>query len=313
MDVRALLLTASLLPLLLVGACDRDPIGDLTRASLGPDPTSAYAVWVLRAGPSPPGSTGLDLPDLSVWHRDTTAIAHAFSSLHAFVWDDLLVVPGLSSARPPTWLEERLPTLAIGALVTRDLVRWEARSWRVDAPGVSLIDPALVRGPAGVELWFVQVDGPGDPGAVGRAVRIVRTRWDGQRFGAAETWAEGRGLVDPSPVWFDGAWRVFATRDHAAVVVLDGPDRAPREVLSGASVPFAFEEGGEVTVLAQRPEGPGMAAVAVRSADTRTWSAPVRIMNDSGLQTCASPVTARYRGEHVMLCVDERRAARLGP
>ena len=282
--------------MLLLALIGCDSVLTATEASLGAaDPTAPLQVYALRGGPG-------------AWRRDPAPFAHAFSSLHAVSWGDDLVLAGLSSARPPSWLDERFPRLAVGALVTRDGATWAARSYAVDAPGTSLIDPALVAGPEGMELWFVQAEGLGDPAQGGRTVDIVRTRWNGARFDRAETWATARGLVDPAPVWFGGGWHVFATRDHAAVVVLDAKGGSAREVLGGASVPFARTEGDEVVLLAQRPTGGGrMVPIELRSRDMRQWSAPRTVVDDPSLQTCASPVTGRLAGAELLFCVDERR------
>lgn len=279
-------------------ACD--PIGSLANQSLGPDPTSHFQVHLFEKNGEQ-------------WTRDVPAIAHAFSSLHAVVWADELVVCGLGSARPPSFVEERFPRLAVAALVTRDLKTWTARSFSVDAPGVSLIDPAIVAGPEGEELWFVQADGAGDPGQQGRAVQIVRTKWDGNRFGNATIWAVGSGLVDPAPIWFGGAWHVFATRDHAAVVSVEEGGRT-QEVLGSATVPFAREQNGELVLFGQRMGAEGMLPVVTRTGDGVIWSTveralPLSATSGTGppppLRTCTSAVTATFLDKDVLLCVEE--------
>lgn len=264
--------------ILLLAACD--PIGAATRATLAPGAPDHHRVWVHRRADG-------------AWKRDPAPIARAFSSLHAARWDGEWVVTGLPGAGAPSWWEEALPRLAAGALVSGDLSAWEGRSFPVQAEGASLIDPAIVAGPEGMELWFVRVEGAGDPGEGSRPVEVVRTRWNGKAFDRAEVIGTGRGLVDPAPVWFEGAWRVFLTRDHTAVVTLDGT-----VVLPGCSVPFAREEAGEIVLWAQRPMGGSMVAVESRSRDLRSWSAPVQLTAES----CASP----SGGADVMFCVEER-------
>ncbi len=294
--------------LLALLACD--PIGAVTRESLTLDaaPTSAAPAPAAPTAPAPPDlHVYLFRRDGAGWRRDPLPFARAFSSLHAVAWEGELVVAGLPSARPPTWWEEWLPRLAVGALVTRDGTTWKARSYPVDAPGRSLVDPAIVEGPEGMELWFVQAEGLGDPAVGGRAVDLVRTRWDGARFGSAEVWATGRGLVDPAPVWFAEGWRVFATRDHGEVVVIDEKGGEARRILGGASVPFARVEGGAVVLLAQRMMGGRMMPVETRSTDLRTWSPPTSVLDDPDLRTCASPVVGSVAGADVLVCVDERR------
>lgn len=259
-------------------ACD--PIGEATRAALSPEAPSHPRVWVHRR-------------TADGWTRDPAPFARGFSSLHAAWWNGEWVVAGLPHAGEPSWWNEAFPRLAVGALVSRDLTAWEARSFSVEAEGASLIDPAIVEGPEGAELWFVQVEGGGDPGEGSRPVKVVRTRWNGEGFDRAEVVGTGRGLVDPAPVWFDGAWRVFLTRDHSAVVTLEGAT-----ILPGCSVPFARVEGGEIVLWAQRPVGGKRVAVESRSRDLRSWTPPVELTREG----CASP----SGGADAMFCVEER-------
>ena len=286
--------------LLLLVACN--PMDGLVRESLGPDASSPYEVHLFRE-------------DAGAWRRSEPAIAHAFSSLHADIWNGELVVCGLGSARPPTFWEERFPRLAVGGLVTTDLNAWATRTWDVVADGVSLIDPALVAGPDGEYLWFVQTDGPGDPGERGRDVRLVRTRWNGSAFAEAHTWATGKGLVDPAPVWFGGHWHLFATQDHASVVLVE-EGGALRVVLPNATVPFARVVGEHVSLVAQRRMESGVWPVETTTSDLATWTEaapalPAAVTSGRGppppLRTCASPVTASFAGVEALICVDERR------
>lgn len=237
---------------------------------------------------------------------DRGVVAGSFASLHAVEHEGALWVPGLDRAAVPTWWEEHFPSLFVQALVTTDLARWELRRWSVDAPGSSLLDPAMVEGPEGLELWFAAVPGLGDPAKGRKPTTIWRTRYDGRGFGRAEAWAEGRGLVDPSPVWWGGAWRVFATRDHQDVVEVTGD--GVRTVLAGATVPFARDIGGRLVITAQAVVDGAMRPVEIESADGAGWSArrPVALPANP-MRTCASPVRATVAGQGVLLCVDERR------
>lgn len=240
--------------------------------------------------------------------RPNSPVARAFTSLHAVVHDGELVVPGLRRAAP-TWWEERFPRLFVEALVTRDLARWELRRWEVDAPGASLLDPAIVEGPEGLELWYVSAPGRGDPAEGRKPNTLLRAPLRGDRFGDAETWATGAGLVDVAPAWFGGRWRVFATRDHRDVVEVaaDGVTT----LLGGATVPFARVVGERLVVTAQRMAAGGMRPVEVVTTDGTTWSAPRDVhVAANDLRTCASPVTATLRTEEVLLCVDERQPSR---
>lgn len=278
---------AALVALLLAGC---DPIGAQMAEALAPAADHPLQTWAWRQGPD------------GAWTRDPAPLAHGLSSLHAAVHDGLLRVTGLVALRPPGFWEERFPRLRAGTLTSGDGRAWTAGSWPVDAPGVSLIDPAVVVGPEGLELWFVQVDGLGDPAQGRRPTRIVRTRWTGRGFGGASVWAEGRGLVDPSPVWADGRWTVYATQDHAAVVEV-GPDGATRPVLPGATVPFATAD----TLYAQAMVDGRMRAVVSRRGPDGAWSPPAVLFRDDRQRTCASPVVATVADAPLLLCVDERR------
>lgn len=271
--------------------------GELDRV-LTPDPSAPLQVRAFVA----PAADG-------PWTEAGT-VARSFSSLHAAVVDGELLVAGLQSEARPGWWEERFPRLFVDVLRTRDLATWTATRWPVDAPGRSLIDPALVEGPEGLELWFVQVEGAGDPAEGRKASEVVRTRFDGDGFGRAETWAVGAGLVDPAPAWWRGAWHVFATRDRRDVVEVL-PDGAVRVVLGGATVPFARADGDRLVLLAQRDEHDGVRPVEIETRDGATWSAPrPHALAAADLRTCASPVTAALGGRAVLLCVDERSRGR---
>ncbi|MFZ5477518.1 MAG: hypothetical protein ACOZNI_12150 [Myxococcota bacterium] len=254
--------------------CHPDP-----ESILGPDPEARYEVraYALAGDVWSPGAV----------------VAHGFSSLHAVEWDGALVVPGLR-AEPPTAWEERFPSLFVDALVTTDGETWTVRRHEVDAPGRSLLDPAIVTGPDGVALWFVRADGVGDPAT--RRTEIVRARWDGERFGDAEVWHAGEGLVDPSPVWRDGTWEVLATKGARDVVAL--PEG--RAVLGGATVPFAMGD----TVLAQRGHRP---VLVVGGAEE---TVPIAIPEG---ETCASPVAGTVAGRSLLLCVNERGSGHPSP
>jgi hypothetical protein len=269
-------------------ACHPDPA-----SILGADPASRFEVRGYRMDGS-----------LPVFASPLGVVAHDFSSLHAVEWGDELVVVGLR-ADPPTWWEERFPSLFVDAIVTRDGRTWTARRFDVDAPGRSLLDPAIVAGPDGMELWFARAEGLGDPAR--RRTEIVRTRWDGARFGDAEVWYAGEGVVDPAPVWWRGAWHLFATKHARDVVrVHDGREAV---VLPGTTVPFVADASpGSLMLVTQ--------AMVDGRMGPRFWTwdgaaaAPAAVM-DTPLapetRTCASPVTGETGPFATLLCVDEKR------
>ncbi len=227
----------------------------------------------------------------------------SLTSLDAYAEGDTVFLSGLSHQLVPSALAEWFPQLFVVVLESTDLRTWSAHAWPVDAPGHSLIDPALVLGPTGRELWFVQVDGTGDPAQGSRPSQVVRTHWTGSGFGRAEVMVEGKGLVDPSPVYQGEAWEVFLTRDHHEVVATSGAGLV--SVVAGLTVPHVRREGDTVLLTAQRVEAGRAQAVELRRTDGGGWSAPIPIeLADGGV--CSSPSSARTGATRVLFCAEER-------
>ncbi len=225
------------------------------------------------------------------------------TSLDVYVEHETLFVAGLSHELVPSAFAEWFPQLFVVVLESTDMQVWTAHAWPVDAPGYSLIDPALVMGPTGRELWFVQVDGAGDPAEGSRPSQVVRTHWTGAGFGGAEVMLEGRGLVDPSPVYQGERWEVLLTRDHREVVV--GSAGGVVSVAQGVTVPHARREGAQVLVTAQRVEQGKARPVLLRRDDGGSWLAPVPMAFPEGTP-CSSPSRVRFGDAWVLLCAQER-------
>jgi hypothetical protein len=244
--------------------------------------------------------------------RDPAPIARGLSSLHVVTQDGELWTPVLQSIREPTWIEEAFPSLKVAYLASSDGRGWEYRTVPVDAPGHALIDPAFVRGPEGLELWFVQHDAVGDPAHASGDVRVVRTRWDGHGFGDASVWWTGPAVLDPAPVFHDGRWRVFATQGSNVVEVIEGGRVLP--VLRDATVPWAFTDARGLGLLAQRLYEGKMLPIEARPAPDAWVDVRVPLRFDAATQstrTCASPgwTTAAAGGAgRLLLCVDETHA-----
>lgn len=228
----------------------------------------------------------------------------ALTSLDAYAEGDTVFVPGLSHKLVPSVFAEWFPQLFVVVVESGDLRSWTAHAWPVDAPGHSLIDPALVMGPTGRELWFVQVDGVGDPAEGSRSTRVVRTFWTGSGFGRAEVMLEGRGLVDPSPVYQGTRWEVFMTRDHREVVVAS-EGGGLGSVITGLTVPHVRREGDTVVLTAQRVEAGRPLPVESRRVDGQGWTVPRPIELADGA-SCSSPSSVRIGSGRVLLCADER-------
>ena len=243
------------------------------------------------------------------YQRDPAPLARGLSSLHPVLHDGEVWTPVLQSIREPTWLEEVFPALRVAFLTSGDGRSWRYRVARVDAPGHSLIDPAFVEGPEGLELWFVQHDAEGDPAHAQGSVRVLRTRWRGASFGDAEVWWTGSTVLDPAPVHDGARWRVFATQGIDVVEL--APDGRSAPVLSGATVPWAFHDADGVGLLAQRLTDGKMLPIVVRPGVAGWTAEPVALRMDAasqGTRTCASPGIVAIAGGRTLLCVDETQA-----
>lgn len=236
-----------------------------------------------------------------------TAPIRGLTSLDAHAESETVLLAGLSHRLVPTLLAEYLPQLFVVVLESSDasLSRWVAHSWRVDAPGAAMIDPAIVTGPKGRELWFVQVEGAGDPAEGEKLARVVRTRWTGTRFAAAAVMYEGRGVVDPSPIYEGESWRLFLTRNHREIVEVSSERAEPRVVASGLTVPHATRVGDALRLTAQDGSRGVSAAVELQPVEGG-WSGrtPLQPVGDS--EPCSSPSTAQHGGARWLFCALER-------
>lgn len=229
------------------------------------------------------------------------------TSLDAFAEGEVVYLAGLSHRIVPTLLAEYMPQLFVLVAEASDpsLSRWTARALRVEAPGAAMIDPAMVTGPKGRELWFVQVDGLGDPAEGGKLSRVVRTRWTGTRFGASSVVYEGVGVVDPSPVYDGEAWRLFLTRNHREIIEVSSERPEPRLVVAGLTVPHASMVDGTLRLTAQdTSQGPSRAMEL--AWDGTAWSAPRALLPPGDTQPCSSASTVPHDGARWLFCAGER-------
>lgn len=277
-----------LLALLFVGcAPDATPI----QAALGPDPGGGAEVRVF---------TSTDRG--ARWALQPGRIAHRLSSLHACTFEGVVWAPSLLEVDHISWFEEAFPSPFVDVLRSTDLNEWTAARIAIDADVRSVIDPACVVGPRGLELWFADVRGSAtDPAQGARTSTIWRTHWDGERFGEGDVVYEGPGLVDPAPIYVDGGARLFLNQDGARIVeVVDG---ALVRVWDGVTVPQAVELGGARWLVAQQPRGPGMFPV-VRDLARATDGASTPLPIDGQLRACESPSLTTLGDTWVLLCVD---------
>ncbi len=274
---------------LLLTACapDAAPLD----AALGPDPAGGAEVRLL---------TSTDRG--ARWTLQANVIAHQLSSLHACTFEGVVWVPALLEVDHISWLESAFPSPFVDVLRSDDLVHWTASRVAIDADVRSVIDPACVVGPEGLELWFADVQGSAtDPAQGARVSRIWRTHWNGERFIDGDVLYTGPGLVDPAPVYIDGALRLFLNQDGARIVEVVGGTLT--RAWDGVTVPQAVDLGGVRRLVAQQPRGPGMFPVfrdLSRAADGA--STPITI--DGQLRGCESPSLTTLGETWVLLCVD---------
>jgi hypothetical protein len=278
-----------LLSLLALAACDRSPAP--IRAALVPNPSAHSQVRLL---------TSVDRG--ATWTLRPASLAHGVSSLHACTYEDTVWVPCVLDVRDIPWIESAFPVPFVDVLRSTDLVTWTADRIRIRADTTGGVDPACVVGPQGLEMWFAEVAGTtGDPAQGNRDAKIWRTRWSGDAFGEGEVVVSGTGLVDPSPLYVDGALRLFLNQDGARIV----ESVAGRLVSTwaGVTVPAAVDLGGTRWLLAQEFRGGGMLPVASElSPSGRGAPFPVRI--DGQLQSCESPSMTTLGDTWLLFCVD---------
>lgn len=262
---------------------------------------------VLAAAVGTPGEVRLFRDAGAGFEPAGTAPIQGLTSLDAHAESETVLVAGLSHRLVPTLLAEYMPTLFVVALESTDtnLTHWVAHSWRVEASGAAMIDPALVTGPKGRELWFVQVDGPGDPAAGEKPARVVRTRWTGTRFAAATVMYEGRGVVDPSPIYDGESWRLFLTRNHREIVEVSADRPEPRVVAAGLTVPHVTRQGDTLRLSAQDGSHGPSAAVELQEVGG-VWSGRTPLQPAGDREPCTSPSTVEHAGARWLLCAMER-------
>lgn len=288
---------------LLLAACTRgDPDVVFT-----PDPSARERVvyWTRAAGGD--------------WELHPTPIAWHFSSLHAAVVDDEIVLAGLNRSHLPTDWEERFRKLFIDTLVSKDGVTWTTRRyWGSGEMGV--VDPAVVVDDRGLAAWFVDSPGmSGDPADTRRQNRLVRVPIEGRSLGEVEAWATTQAVVDPAPVTHEGRLHVFGTR-HSGEIVEVLPSGEVRSVWAKATVPYARVKDGQMELIAQLSVAwPGISGTEDRrlphirrSVDGVTWSQPELITADDRIRNCASPVLVDFHAVEYLFCVDEGGAPRRG-
>ena len=278
------------LPILLLGCSTAPEDAEVAAAVLGASPGDVRAYRAAGDG----------------YSGEIPTPIHRFTSLDAYVEGDRVYLAGLSHGLVPSAQAERFPSLFVTVVETGDLSSWTAHSWRVEAAGSSLIDPALVAGPEGRELWFVQVDGTGDPAAGGRTSTVVRTHWTGDRFAAAEVVFTGTGLVDPSPVYTSAGWDLFCTHDRHEIVEITEANPRPVTVAGNLTVPHARRVGASVRLTAQSNAGGRASPVLLTRLDGGGWSEPRPLLPNSESRACTSPATVELPSGGLLFCAEDR-------
>lgn len=295
----------------LLYACDRGDPAD----ALKPDPAARE---IVRQWTRAPGGS---------WSLDPTPIAWSWSSLHAAVIGEELVLAGLNRTHEIQPWESRWRHFFVDALVSRDGQHWSARRyWGEGEEGG--VDPAFVEDDRGWGAWVVNVPGTsGDPADPGRVAQLLRAPLHGTSLGRPELWATTKAAVDVAPVRFGGKLHVYATSLSSRIVEVF-PDGHHELVWQGATVPYPRVVDGALELVAQQvvPGEVREETVLVnglprinrlkgedrrlphrrRSLDGRSWSAPELLAEDPSVRNCASPVLVDFAGLERLFCVDER-------
>lgn len=274
--------------LALIGACRRDDAP--LRATLGADPTSSLRVRLLRSADR--GAT---------WSIDMAPLAHGVSSLHACTFEGEVWVPGLVDRRTIPWWETAFPLPFVDSFRSFDLATWGAHRIPLEGDTTGGVDPACVVGPKGLEMWFAETEGiDNDPAQGNLVAKIWRSHWIGGRWGNSEVVYSGRGLVDPAPIYIDGALRLFLNHNGHHIVELVNGQIVDR--WENATVPHAVDLGDRRWLVAQAPRNGAMLPFA-REILPESLGPPFPINIDSLLRTCESPSMTTLGPTWLLFCV----------
>ena len=283
--VAALLLGVAVL---LGAGCERDDTA--LQASLGAAASSTLNLRLLRSRDQ--GAS---------WRLDEAVLAHGVSSLHACTVEGRVWVPALLDTRSIPWWETAFPIPFLDSFQSSDLTTWTAHRSPLRGDTTGGVDPACVVGPRGLEMWFAEVLGSFEDPAKGDHVsQIWRSRWLGDRFGEAEIVTTGTGLIDPAPIYIDGALRLFLNKDGDHIVELVGDTLVDRWMR--VTVPAAVDLGDRRWLLGQAPRGPGMMPVA-REILADGLGDPFPLAIDAELHSCESPSMTTLGPEWLLFCV----------
>lgn len=270
--------------------------------------SAGWLVLVAACGaepPPPPLRTGptqvlwFTSADGHNWQQQAEPLAEHFVSLGLSVRPDgLLWVTGIDQGGAERgWWSRHFGDPEAAGLVF-DGQRWSRTSWPVaDPDSPALLDPQWL----GDALWYVSRGGQaGDPAEGGGSVQI-------RSAPPPRVHLEGPGITDPSPVYFQGALRLFVSALGKGVVQLEGEPLVEVQRFPQVQVPQAVVIGDELWLVAQGRIRARRQPVLARSKDGRSFTPFVPLLPWDAIEHCTSPVLGPHPGGGlVLLCVAER-------
>ena len=240
--------------------------------------------------------------DLKNWKHEGP-ISWGITSLGLHEENGFLAITSIQEVRPPTWWEQQYPKV-YGYLF--DGMNFKASSWSIDDKESNrYIDPQSFEG----HMWYISPTGyTGDPAKAPKTP--IRTESPGR-----SVYSDAR-IADPSPVRFNEALHVFASKNGAIIHLVEEGD-ALREIhhtpesnrhFNGVTVPFATVINGTLWLLAQRQINNRRLPVYSTSEDGIRWSKWQQLANiPLHIQACSSPVLgANPMGGWAMFCIEEK-------
>lgn len=199
-----------------------------------------------------------------VWESPAVLIAHSFSSLSLFVYDDVLILVGVPYVIPEIdWGCDNPAHGQVSVLSTYDLVDWGTHYWPIaGAEGETIVDPALHSDREG-ELWLDYFPVPekfnGDPASIPGDHEFFSARHLGEGFVAPvdAVYATPEG-ADPVVCLRNDTYHLFST-SHRGTVHATSSDGLAYEtdtefLWPGFTVPHCYEQDDQLHVVAHSPD-----------------------------------------------------------
>lgn len=273
----------------------------ILQQALSPTPQSESLIWAYRSA------------DGRSWSRQAKPVAHGFTSLGLSIDKGVLRLSGQHHLQPPTAAEEQS-----GYLWTQSLL-FDGQTWRAhiefftDPATQAHADDQWFQG----QLWYYAPQkqllasqsnppsSPTDP-LLQSGLHAIRST------PPATLRVQGKGLGDPSPVWFQSQLHLFTTRFHGPskkleVVHFAGPNLTQRNSFAAVSVPYAVTHEDQLWLLAQGMHQGRLQPMISRSTDGQRWSKWQPVVDIQPSRNCTSPVIGKFQSSWWLFCVEDRR------